>query len=173
MFERFSSEARAAVIRAQARARARATARNGREVTCVDLLQALAEPESSVAETLGARGLTPDTLTVRDGDAEALRTLGIDLDAIREAVETTFGAGVLEQGPSSRGHLPFARRTKKALELSLRETIRLHSRTIGAAQLALGVLRADDPEVARLLARQQVDVPSLRADLEEQARRAA
>ncbi len=169
MFERFSSEARATVIRAQARARAR----SGREVACVDLLQALAEPESGVAGTLATRGLTPDTITVRDGDAEALRTLGIDLESIREAVETTFGAGALDQGSPSRGHLPFARRAKKALELSLRETIRLHSQAIGAAHVALGVLRADDPEVARLLARQQVDVPSLRADLEEQVRRAA
>ncbi|MFN8192904.1 MAG: Clp protease N-terminal domain-containing protein [Nocardioidaceae bacterium] len=170
MFERFSTEARQTVIRASARTRAR----GGDLVTSTDLLQALAEPGSPVAAVLSGHGLGPETLPAREGDAEALRSIGIDLDAIREAVEASFGAGAMDRPASGQGRDPrFARGAKKALELSLRETIRLRTRSIRSAALALGVLRADDPDVGRWLARQGVDIDTLRGELEQLAREAA
>jgi hypothetical protein len=40
-------------------------------------------------------------------DAAALRTLGIDLDRVRERLEETFGPGAIEQtGPGCLGIMP-------------------------------------------------------------------
>ena len=69
------------------------------------------------------------------GDAEALATLGIDLDEVRRQVEDAFGPGALERtraasgrGAPFGGHIPFERAAKKALELALREALRARAR---------------------------------------------
>ena len=96
-------------------------------------------------------------------DAEALRDLGIDLDAVRRRAEELFGPGALDRplddGPDrwwrrGRGGAPdptgegcvrprFSAEAKKALELALREAIRLDSREIALEHVVLGVVRAD------------------------------
>ena len=83
-----------------------------------------------------------------------------------------FGPGALERaGRTPGGHIPFTPDAKKALELALREAIRLHHRSIGAGHLLLGILRAENPGRA-LLKRAGVDTDALREALEEQTRAA-
>jgi ATP-dependent Clp protease ATP-binding subunit ClpA len=52
-----------------------------------------------------------------------------------------------EPGP----HLPFTRRSKKVLELSLRESIRLRHNYIGSEHILLGLLREGDGLAAQIL----------------------
>ena len=130
-----------------------------------------------------------------EDDAAALRSLGIDLDAIRDAVERQFGEGALDEPtqdatPRRRphgdlgemthdawaargrfrrgGHIRFGRGSKKVLELSLREAIRAGAREIRTEHIALGVLRTDD-EATMLMRTLGVDVRAVRADLEDRA----
>ena len=52
-------------------------------------------------------------------------------------------------GPS--GHIPFTPRSKKVLELSLREALQLGHNYIGTEHLLLGVVRADGGVAAAIL----------------------
>ena len=74
---------------------------------------------------------------IREGEgvaAKALIALGISLDATRQAVEDIIGRGT--QAPS--GHIPFTPRSKKVLELSLREALSLGHDYIGTEHILLG-----------------------------------
>ena len=69
--------------------------------------------------------------------AKALESLGISLEAVRQQVEEIIGQG--QQAPS--GHIPFAPRAKKVLELSLREALQLGHDYIGTEHILLGLIR--------------------------------
>ncbi|MGY1836219.1 Clp protease N-terminal domain-containing protein [Blastococcus sp. SYSU DS0510] len=172
MFERFTQEARDVVVGAQAEARA---LRHGRVGTEHLLLGMLATPGSTAARVLAGHGVTHDvavtavrtTVAAGDLDADALSSLGIDLDAVRDRVEEAFGPGALD-GPRGRrtgGHVPFSPRAKKVLELALREAIALKSRTITDGHIALGLIREGQGLAMKLLHDRGVDVPALREDL--------
>jgi len=109
-------------------------------------------------------------------DADALATLGIDLDAVRERVERTFGAGALSRrrcrrGLMTGGALPFTARAKKALELSLREAIAMGDDHIGSEHLLLGLAREGDGVACRMLRSRGIDRDTVRAALQrDQAR---
>lgn len=175
MFERFTQSARTAVVRAQSEAR---DLRHGHIGTEHLLLGVLAEGHGVGARVLAELGL--DLGEVRRAvargsaagpDAEALETLGIDLDAVRRKVEETFGPGALERSGSRRrrsNHIPFTRNAKKALELALRESLRLKSRTIGTEHVLLGLLR-EGGLAARLLSERGVDRTAVEAWLCGQA----
>ncbi|MCK0118073.1 hypothetical protein MWU57_13620 [Isoptericola sp. S6320L] len=181
MFERFSKEARAVVVAAQAMAReAGSPAVDTRHV-----LVALAGSPGPAAAGLHDAGLEPAAVarTVRDDveagalDAEALSSIGIDLDSVRRETDATFGRGALARaGRQARtGHVPFAPEAKKALELALRETVRLGDKGIDGSHLLLGILRADcsgGRALERALHGAGTDVAALRATV-EQRRRAA
>lgn len=187
MFERFTTEARAVVVDAQTHARRLDHHRIGTE----DLLLALLAGGGRSAEILGQHGVTPAAveealarLAAPDADREALAGLGIDLDRIRDATNSTFGGGALERARTRRhrrsrrgrwavqtNHLPFTRRAKKVLELSLREALRLHHREIGAEHIALGLLRDGDGTACRILAEHGVPVDEVRAQLDSSAAR--
>ena len=208
MFERFTRDARTVVVSTQELCRSL----GADEIRPVHLLLALSEDDSGARDVLAAHGLTPDAVAeaigapraapsapLGDDDAAALRSLGIDLDAIRAAVDKQFGEGALEGAGSTPGaagrddetdveedeadlaqghfgvggHVRFGRGAKKVLELSLREAIRQHSREIRSEHIALAVLRTDDEAVRMLLGTLGVDVRALRADLEGRGRRSA
>ncbi len=189
MFERFSRDARSAVVATQEVARSLGDA----TIRTVHILAGLAGDDLSTGHLLAEHHLERQALLQwlarrqRGGlDESALSALGIDLDAIRTSVEATFGAGALDAEPpppgrrlfgrrraADRGHIPFTGEAKKALELSLRETLRLGLDSIEAEAVLLGVLRADDPEVRRVLADFDVDVAALRRAAETRLRRAA
>ena len=176
MFERFTSEARAAVTQAQAEARELHHRWIGTEHL---LLGLLARPESASAVVLARHGVTHESavktivgLLADELDAEALRTFGIELDAVRDRVEEAFGPGALDAprahrcaSPPPGRHIPFTPRAKKALELALREALALKSRTITEEHLALGLLRVGEGLAARVLHDRGVDPGELRRDL--------
>lgn len=195
MFERFTGEARHLVVGAQEEARELGHGWIGTEHL---LLAALRQPEQPGAATLVRLGVTAERCRtavtevvaqqgggVAEGDAEALKALGIDLDEIRRRAEDAFGSGALDdpgpqedparkprrglgfgrrrdaedrqdkgsgKGPGS-GHIPFAARAKKALELSLREAIARKERTIGVQHVVLGLLHSEDNISSALFAR--------------------
>jgi ATP-dependent Clp protease ATP-binding subunit ClpA len=188
MFERFTDEARQVVVRAQAEARSLGHSWIGTEHL---LLAVVMQPETPGVSALVRLGVTPDA--VRDvirhivgsdlgpTDAAALRTLGIDLDEVRRRVEASFGPGALQPPPRRRrrrllgrrlqdcepggGHLPFAARAKKTLELALREALALKDNHIGAEHILLGLVRAPDNFAIDVLERLGVAPETVRAQV--------
>ncbi|MBZ4318576.1 Clp protease N-terminal domain-containing protein [Streptomyces huiliensis] len=198
MFERFTKEARFVVIGAQEEARALRHSRIGVE----HLLAATAgRPESLGGAALFRLGITPETCReairsaagLDEDDAEALRSLGIDLSAVRARAERSFGPGALDGngGPdgtdespsrwrpfrSAKGsrqhHIPFTREAKRALEQSLREALARKENWIGTEHVVLGALALDHPPTVRVLRTLGTDPQTLRADLLAHLRRAA
>lgn len=165
MFQRFTSEARDAVVAAQECARRLRADHIGAE----HLLLALLDTTGPARGVLEAVEVDRDRLTeaVRnashaDGaqdDADHLQELGIDLTEVRRRVEETFGSGALDvPAVRRRGlldrvlpsqHLRFGRDAKKALENSLRAALDLGDRHVGDDHVLLGLL-ADRRVVAVL-----------------------
>ncbi|MGV9971112.1 Clp protease N-terminal domain-containing protein [Nocardia beijingensis] len=172
MFERFSRSARTAIIVAQEDARELHA--SNIEVEHV-LLGVLAQAEPELTTLLAEAGLTRDSvrralaeqgngIPLGPEDAEALRSIGIDLDAVRESLEAHFGEDALDRAapdprrgpfPWSRGgyygHIPFTKDAKKVLELALREALGRKDKTIESGHMLLGILRAPNQTTERLL----------------------
>lgn len=174
MFERFSKEARAAVVAAQTIAREAGSP----SIDSRHLLAALVEADGPALDAIAAVGLDPDAVStrlrtdIRSGglDGEALASLGIDLESVRRRTDETFGPGALDRAgrPPRKGHVPFTPDAKKALELALREAVRLQDRAIDGGHLLLGILRADCPG-GRVLQEAGADVAELRREVERVA----
>jgi len=90
--------------------------------------------------------------------AKALESLGISLDAVREQVEEIIGRG--QQPPS--GHIPFTPRSKKVLELSLRESLQLGHNYIGTEHILLGLIREGGGVAAQVLVKLGADLNRMR-----------
>lgn len=176
MFERFTKSARGAVIEAQQIARDTAT----RTIDTRHVAAALAHSDPHVRAAVAALGADPDQVATRitaelrgDGlDADALAAVGIDLDEVRDRTDAVFGKGALDGAARRRGRLPFSNDAKKALELALREAIRLDARRIRGEHLVLGIVRADCPG-RDALAATGVDPVALRRILEDPGTRSA
>lgn len=159
MFERFTREARDVVESAQLVARTTSSS----AIDSRHLLVGLLERDTDAAADLRSLGVSPravsqrlrDDLRAGNLDAGALASVGIDLDAVRERADAVFGEGALDRTrrPNTKAHLPFAPDAKKALELSLREAVRLHANRIDDRMLLLGVLRDSGSPAARTLGR--------------------
>ena len=184
MFERFTDKARRVVVQAQEVSRERRADAIGTEHLLLALLQI---PDNLALTVLEAHTVTHDDVRAAvdalDGDvrsdAESLAELGIDLDEVRRRVEDAFGPGALDCTRAARrrrgrlpGHLPFERASKKALEVSLREAVRMRHGYIGCEHLLLGLLH--DGAAARVLRSPGVDPDASRVIVEElvRARRA-
>lgn len=185
-FERFTEKARTVVVLAQQQVRER----GDEEIDTGHLLRALfAVPENLAVLVLeGFSVRRPDVEADLDRqrpatpggptDAAALAALGIDLDEVRRRVEDTFGPGALDRVRRPRGrrwggHTPFARSSKKALELALREAISLGHNYIGTEHMLLGMLRADGPAHEALVGRGvRLDVARVLVDELVRGRRA-
>ena len=173
MFERFTPEAREVVVLAQEEARILRHDHIGTE----HLLLALLRLDTPTTAVLRRHGLdhaeVAEAVASAGGDgldADALRTLGIDLDAVRDVVEATFGPGALDppsggRRRSSPGHIPFTAGTKKVLELSLRETLAMHSNRITDGHVLLGLLRDGQGPTMKVLHDRGVDPVELRRDV--------
>jgi ATP-dependent Clp protease ATP-binding subunit ClpA len=90
--------------------------------------------------------------------AKALESLGISLEAVRERVEETIGPA----GTAPTGSPPFTPRTKKVLELSLREALQLGHNYIGTEHMLLGLVREGEGVAAQVLVSMGADLPRVR-----------
>ncbi len=135
MFERFTDRARRAVVLAQEEARMLGHGYIGTEHILLGLLR----------ESDGVA-------------AQALEALGIHLDAVRREVIAIIGTA----GGQQAGHIPFTPRTKKVLELSLREAQRLGDSYIGTEHILLGVAREGEGVGAQVLDRLGADLNRVR-----------
>ena len=199
MFERFTADARETVITAQAEARKLGHDFIGTEHVLLALLThedtpiAAALRESGVdaefvrgevVRRVGPRPPGRSFAEIEEEDAAALKAIGIDLDAVRRAIEENFGEGSLRlprEAPAPRrrglfgryysgGHIPFSNRNKKVLELSLREAVRLHQKFIAPEHIMLGLIREGDGLAMLILTEKGVDLGKLRTTLDKSLR---
>ena len=135
MFERFTDRARRVVVLAQEEARML----NHNYIGTEHILLGLIHEGEGVA-------------------AQALTSLGISLEAVRQQVEEIIGQG--QEAPS--GHIPFTPRAKKVLELSLREALQLGHNYIGTEHILLGLIREGEGVAAQVLVRLGADLNRVR-----------
>ena len=101
---------------------------------------------------------------IHEGDgvgAQALRSLGISLEAVREKVEETIGMA----GSAPSGSPPFTPRAKKVLELSLREALQLNHSYIGTEHILLGLVREGEGVAATVLVSLGADLGRVRQEV--------
>lgn len=197
MFERFTPDARAAVVSAQDESRGLARSWIGTEHLLLGLLVA---PATVAAATLADFGVTiergraavVDVLNIGDGlgptDAEALRSLGIDLGEVRRHVEASFGPRALDEPrpPCGRDffgrrhrprpgteYVPFARRAKQVLEQARREALAREDHQIGTEHVLLGLLAIPGTMALQVLTVLGADPAAVRTALLDRIGRAA
>jgi ATP-dependent Clp protease ATP-binding subunit ClpC len=135
MFEVFTDRARRVVVLAQEEARML----NHNYIGTEHLLLGLIHEGEGVAAT-------------------ALESLGISLQDVRQNVEEMIGRGQHELS----GHIPFTPRTKKVLELSLRESQQLGHDYIGTEHILLGLIREGEGVAAQVLVKMGADLNRVR-----------
>jgi hypothetical protein len=135
---RFSSAARQVVVRAQKEARDLKHNYIGTE----HLLLALANQATDASKALGEFGVTP-------------------LD-VRAKIVEIIGEG--DEAPT--GHIKFTPRSKKALELSLREALRLGHKSIEAEHILLGLIREGEGVACQILHELKADPDDVRGRVE-------
>jgi prophage maintenance system killer protein len=140
LFQRFTERARRAVTLAQEEARERGHDHIGTEHILLGLLR--------VPEGVAAR---------------ALESFGISPEAVVAKVEEIVGRG---QG-SPGGHIPFTPRSKKVLELALREALQLGHNYIGTEHVLLGLVREGEGVAAKVMVELGADLPRVRAQVME------
>jgi len=187
MFERFTADARAAVVNAQEQARGL----HHEEILAEHLLLAVLHADTSIgARVLRENHVRADRVVneiavLGAGDSDALRGIGIDLTAVRQSVEAAFGPGALDRSRPRRvgflrrrlswteGHLPFSDAAKEALVESLRQALALHARSIGVDHVLLGLLADEHSPAARILHELGVSPTDVRDQLQMELQRAA
>ncbi|HEX5090808.1 MAG TPA: Clp protease N-terminal domain-containing protein [Nocardioides sp.] len=179
MFERFTRNARTVVIGAQEAAHRHGaseirpahlleslTVRDG--ILAMQVLADLGAPGDEVRRVVGGlRSRYADDLDAED--AEALKLLGIDLDDVLSRIEGDLGE---RAGRGRGGHTRFTKQSKKVLELSLREALRLGDGFIGSEHILLGLMRSGDHTLLRVLAAFDLDPDDVRRAIDEADRRA-
>ncbi len=126
LFTRFTARAKSVVVAAPDEARTRGHAAVETEHL---LLGLFAGNEGNVATIVLGR-------------------LGIDRETVTRLVDERVPPG----HATPRGHVPFAKRAKKALELALREALRLGHNYIGCEHILLALARVEDGTASRVLA---------------------
>jgi ATP-dependent Clp protease ATP-binding subunit ClpA len=184
VFERFTTSARQVLVLAQREADRLGHHYIGTEHVLLGLLM---EDEGVGGRALAAAGVTHESVArevlriVGAGqlhDADALAAIGIDLDTVRRVIEESFGPGALERPPARRrrswarkrcegtaGHVPFTPRTKKVLELSLRQALVLGHDSIGTEHIVLGLLREGQGLAVQVLTGLGFDLAAIRAQV--------
>jgi ATP-dependent Clp protease ATP-binding subunit ClpA len=143
MFERFTNQSRRVVVLAQEEARTLDHNYIGTEHLLLGLLH-----------------------EGRGSAAQALEGMDVTLVAARDQVVAIIGRGKTQ--PS--GHIPFTRRAKKSLELSLREALQLRDEYIGTGHLLLGLIHQDDNMAIKILGNLGADLKELRARVTQELR---
>jgi len=118
-FNRFSAYARKVVVKSMTEARKRSHV----EITPAHLLLALLD----VPEGLGARALVAQ---------------GVDLDAVRQAATAALPDG----GGTVPELVPYDGRSRKVLELTFREALRLGHHGVGTGHILQALLEEEEPD---------------------------
>jgi ATP-dependent Clp protease ATP-binding subunit ClpA len=162
MFERFTPSARNAVIAAYQSARELGHSSVGPEHLLLGVMQ---QPDSVGGRVLRSLGVQPDAVRAasfgfQETDSDALKAIGIDLEAVRRSVEATFGPGALDRTPRTtarllgrtRGRRPsFNKEAKAALQRALPEARLLQHTYLGTEHLLLGIASDDQNTACRAL----------------------
>jgi Clp amino terminal domain, pathogenicity island component len=174
VFERFTAEARSVVVRAQEDARELGQPSIGTPTILLGVAEARAR-QAAAPRTRSASARTTSATTSAAGRCDAIRhsptrtrtRFGASGSTwTRSGVRSrTFGPGALDRGRGSRGHIPFTRGAKKALELSLREAIALGHKQIGTEHLLLGLVRDECSSAASILEARGVERGRVRAQV--------
>jgi ATP-dependent Clp protease ATP-binding subunit ClpC len=90
--------------------------------------------------------------------ARALNSLDVDLETVRQKVGEMIGPA----GHSTVGSAPFTPRSKKVLELSLREAMQLRHGYIGTEHILLGLVREGEGVGAQVLVNLGAGLPTVR-----------
>jgi len=101
---------------------------------------------------------------LREGEgiaATVLNNLGLDLDQIRQAVESMVSSS---GGTLTMGEIPFTPKAKRVLELSVDEARQLGHNYVGTEHLLLGLLREGEGVAARVLVDLGVDRKKVREE---------
>ena len=197
MPEQFTGDARLVVVCASEQARRLGHGFIGGE----HLLYGLASADGEVGALLRERGVTPERVEAEfvrligpenttsgslfdTRDRDALTTIGIDLDTVRQRIETAFGSAALAPNPPAprrwrrsrprhvTGQLPVTRRARKCLESSLREAQAHSGGHPGAEHIALALLAMDNGVPHRILSAIGASAPRLGAEIRDRCRKA-
>jgi ATP-dependent Clp protease ATP-binding subunit ClpA len=186
MFERFTKKARDVVVGAQSVA----IERGADAIRAEHLLGSLCRVPDNLAlmvlEAFSVRREDVEADLARPGpadtaapsDAEALASLGIDLDEVRRQIEDAFGPGALDRTRAARGrggrgfggHVPFDKDAKKVLALALREAVALKHNYIGCEHILLAMLHDSSGPAGRVLRARGVRQDAARIIVEELVR---
>ncbi len=138
VFERFTEGARQVVVWAQEEAR---TLQHG---------------------YIGTEHLLLGVLRVEDGlGAGALAALNVTIEAVRAQVARIVDGG----GEVTTGQMPFTPRSKKVLELALREALSLGHNYVGTEHILLGLVRENEGVAARILLDFHADADTIRNEV--------
>jgi ATP-dependent Clp protease ATP-binding subunit ClpA len=172
VFERFEPSARQAFVDAKTEA-----SRAGQDSIRSEhvLLGLLAEP-GPAADALTAAGLSLEMLrpqiapgsfdAVGGLDADALSSLGIDLDAVRRATDAAFGPGALDRvALPGRRRLRIADDAKQVLVGAVRQAERLGQRQISSGHMLIGIIDQPRNGALKVLAQAGTDITALRVDV--------
>jgi ATP-dependent Clp protease ATP-binding subunit ClpA len=186
MFERFHEGTRQAVVQA----RDEAIRAGQKDIGAEHLLIALLDAPGVAADALTAAGASAADLRtrLRHGpagepdplDADALASIGIDLDAVRRASDAAFGAGSLDRVRGGRhgrrgitDGLRMTKDAKQAIELALQAAVRMDSRSISTGHLLLGILDLGTGPADDALTAAGVDTGGVRDDVLRRMKQAA
>jgi hypothetical protein len=179
MFERFDEDARGAV----ARARSEAIRTGQAEVGAEQLLVGLACGVDLAAAALRGAGISVAQLreliprgsgrcALAPLDAEALASIGIDLDTVSRATDAAFGPGSLTRTRTRRrvrrrksSSPRMAEPAKAALALAVHAAQQLGQHRLCAGHVLLGVLDQPAGRAVSVLQAAGVDVPALREEV--------
>jgi ATP-dependent Clp protease ATP-binding subunit ClpC len=139
MFERFTERARQVVVLAQDEARLL----NHNYIGTEHLLLGLLREEEGLA-------------------ARVLESLAVTVEKTRANVEQVVGKG---DDPVATEQIPFTKRAKKVLELSLREALSLGHNYIGTEHVLLGLVREEKSVGARILLDFGLDAETVRNEV--------
>jgi NAD(P)-dependent dehydrogenase (short-subunit alcohol dehydrogenase family) len=166
-FALFTDRARMVVIEARAEAAESGHTAIGTEHILLGMLRlgqggvaGVTLTEAGVTlEAVRAKVAPPDSQPSSHVDAAvALASIGIDLSAVREAVEASFGKGALRGATSPK----FTPEATDVLRNSAAEAHALRHRYIGTEHLLLGLLRERDSLACQTLAGLGVDLSELK-----------
>ena len=93
--------------------------------------------------------------------ARVLESFDVTLERVRDQIVRIVGSGE----EATEGQVPFTPRTKKVLELALRESLSLGQMSVGTEHILLGLVREGEGVAARILVDLDADLQKIRNEV--------